>query len=77
MSSKNIAVTYSGTQAAEIGIVVDTSGNLTVGIGAGFPNEVNKLLEILDAARQVIINNYARSSNPGIPIIAMRNATGF
>ena len=77
MSTENIAVVYSGTIAAEIGIVVNTSGTLTIGINSGNPNEVNKLLTVLDAARQVLINNYTPAFNPGVTPAAMRGATGF
>ena len=77
MATENIAVTYTGTIAAEIGVVVNTSGTVTIGINTGNPNEVVKLLSVLDAARQVVINTYTPAFNPSSPTIPMRGATGF
>lgn len=76
MAVENIAVTFTGAIAGEIGIVVNTSGVVTVGVNAGNPNEVVKLLCILDAARQVVVNNFS-DLNPNVTRIAMRGATGF
>ena len=77
MAVENIAVTYVGTIAAEIGIVVNTAGLITIGVNAGNPNEVNKLLTVLDAARQVVVNTYSQANNPAVANLAMRGATGF
>lgn len=77
MSTQNVPVTYSGTVAADLGIVVTTSGVITVGITAGNPNEVNKLLSILDAARNVVVANYTKAINPNVVPVPLRGATGF
>jgi hypothetical protein len=77
MATQNIPVIYTGTVAADLGIVVTTSGIVTVGITANNPNEVEKLLHILDAARQIVINNYTKAINPNVVPVALRGATGF
>jgi hypothetical protein len=77
MSTANTTVTYTGTVAADIGIIVNTNGAVFVDVTAGNPNEVNKLLEVLDAARAVIVNKYTRAFNPGTVFVPLRGATGF
>ena len=77
MATDNIPVTYTGTVAADLGIVVSTAGLVTVGITPGNPNEVNKLLTLLDAARQVVINNYTQAFQPGVTPVPLRGAPGF
>ena len=77
MATENIAVTYSNDIAGEIGIVVDTTGIVTVGINSSYPTEVIKLLQLLDAARNVIVQQYATANNPEATNIAMRGAPGF
>lgn len=76
MATQNIPVTYTGTVNMDLGIVV-ASGQVFVGVTPGNANEVNKLLTILDAARQVVINNYTKAFNPNVTIVPMRNVTGF
>lgn len=77
MATDSIAVTYTGTLAADIGIAVNTSGAVFVDVTAGNPNEVNKLLTILDAARNVIVTKYTKALNPNVVPVPMRGATGF
>jgi hypothetical protein len=77
MAVDNIPVTYTGTVAADLGIVVNTSGAVFIGNTPGNPNEVNKLLTVLDAARNVVVNTYTKSLNPNVVPVPMRGATGF
>ena len=77
MAVDNIPVTYSGTLVADIGIVVNTSGQVFVGITPGNPNEVNKLLTILDAARNLVVTTYTKALNPNVVSVPLRGATGF
>jgi hypothetical protein len=77
MASQNIPVTYSGTVASDLGIIVNTSGAVFVGVTPGNPNEVLKLLSILDAARNVVVANYTKALNPNVVQVPLRGATGF
>jgi len=77
MAVENIAVTYTGTVAAEVGLVVNTAGQMFVGVNAGLPTEVVKLLELLMHGRNQIVNQYARANNPAATETAARAATGF
>lgn len=77
MAVDNIPVTYTGSVAADLGIVLNLSGQVFIGITPGNPNEVNKLLTILDAARNLVVTTYTKALNPNVVPVPMRGATGF
>lgn len=77
MAVDNIPVTYTGTLAADLGVAVNTAGQVFIGITPGNPNEVNKLLTILDAARNLVVTTYTKALNPNVVSVPMRGATGF
>lgn len=77
MAVQNIPVTYTGTVACDLGIIVNTNGAVFVDVTANNPNEVNKLLTVLDAARNVVVNKYTKALNPNVVPVSLRGATGF
>ena len=77
MAVENVAVTYTGTLAAEIGVVVNTAGQVFVGVNSGLPTEVIKLLELLMHARNQVVQQFAKVNNPAATETAARAAVGI